>query len=252
MSTPAELLKAWLQARLAPDAFAWLDARCADIAGGAPERRFFMDVSAASRHTGKAPLDLNAEQQAAADAARGGWRPAGWTADQAARTLLVLSLPGTPVATLDRLFECADLGELVALYQALPVLPNPADHVARCAEGVRTNMTDVFRAVAHGNPYPKEYLPEAAWNQMVLKSLFIGVELAPIMGLDERANPALMRMLCDYAHERWAAGREVSPELWRCVGPFADEAAKQDLKKVLETGTDAEQAAARQALENAR
>ena len=248
MSTPAELLKAWLQARLAPDAFAWLDARCADIAGEAPERRFFMDVSAASRHTGKAPLDLNAEEQAAADAARGGWRPAGWTCDQGARTLLVLSLPGAPVATLDRLFECADLGELVALYQALPVLPNADDHVARCAEGVRTNMSSVFCAVAHDNPYPAEHLGEIGWNTMVLKALFIDVALAPIVGLDERANPRLMRMLCDYAHERWAANRTVSPELWRCVGPHADESAIADLNRVIETGTAEEREAARKAL----
>ncbi|MHC4960340.1 MAG: EboA domain-containing protein [Planctomycetota bacterium] len=252
MSTPAELLRAWLQARLAPDAFAWLEQCRTAVSGGAPERQFFMNVSATSRHTGTAPLDLTDAERAQAEAARPGWRPGAWTCDQAGRTLLVLSLPGAPVATLDRLFECADLGELIALYQALPVLPEPKAHVARCAEGVRTNMTDVFRAVAHSNPYPKEHLPEAAWNQMVLKSLFIGVELAPIDGLDERANVALMRMLCDYAHERWAAGRDVSPELWRCVGPFADDAAKKDLERVLATGNEDEKAAARRALENAR
>jgi hypothetical protein len=71
----------------------------------------------------------------------------------------------------------------------------------------------------------------------------------PIQDLDRRTNPTLMRMLCDYAHERWAAGRPVSPELWRCVGPWADEAARKDLMHVLHIGTDPEKAAAREALE---
>jgi hypothetical protein len=83
---------------------------------------------------------------------------------------------------------------------------------------------------------------------MVLKALFVGTTLDPIVGLDERANPALARMLCDLAHERWAAHRPVSPELWRCVGPFATGPALADLQRVLEQGTRTEQAAAMLAL----
>ena len=82
-------------------------------------------------------------------------------------------------------------------------------------------MRVVFEAVAHRNPYPAEHFAEPAWNQLVLKALFVGSPLDPIVGLDARRNPTLARMLCDYAHERWAASRPVSPELWRCVGPFA-------------------------------
>ena len=200
-----------------------------------------MAVSAAGRHVGKESLLLSADGVLDAAAARSGWRPARWTCDQAARTLLALALPHDDpvayVAVLDRCFENADLGEQVALYQALPVLRHPEAHRARCAEGVRTNITAVFCAIAHENPYPKEHLTEEAWNQMVLKSLFVGVALHPIDGLDERANPTLMRMLCDYAHERWSAGRRVSPELWRCVGPHADDAAIKDLERAL-TGDD--------------
>jgi len=253
MADPAGLISSWLHECLSPQALDWLNDSCRAIAAGAPERRFFMDVSAASRHTGKALLDLDADAIAAAEAARSGWRPGHWTCDQAARTLLLLSLPHSDdpdasVRTLDRFFECADLSELVAGYQALPLLACPERLVARCAEGIRTNITDVFRAVVHNNPFPREHLDEDAWNQLVLKSLFSGVELAPIQGLDERANADLMRMLCDYAHERWAAGREVSPELWRCVGPFADDDALRDLKRVLEEGDDQQRAAAADAL----
>lgn len=72
---------------------------------------------------------------------------------------------------------------------------------------------------------------------MVLKALFIGSRLAPILGLDDRANPELAHILHEYAHERWAAGRSVSPELWRCVGRFAEnEADIADLAHALTLG----------------
>ncbi|MDX1541281.1 MAG: EboA domain-containing protein, partial [Geminicoccaceae bacterium] len=105
-----------------------------------------------------------------------------------------------------------------------------------------------FEAVAHRSPYPKEQFSENRWNHMVLKALFVGSALHPIQGLDERANPELATMLHDYAHERWSAGRPVSPELWRCVGPFAEGAIVDDLARVLRTGTRQEQEAALLAL----
>ena len=109
---------------------------------------------------------------------------------------------------------------------------------------MRSAVKPVFEAVAHRSPYPREIFDESAWNQMVLKALFIGSELAPIQGLDERANPDLAEVLLDYAHERWAAGRSVSPELWRCVGPFAHGRALKDLERVAATGTTEDAAAA--------
>jgi len=215
------------------EALRWLD----DAAGGDSERKLFLAYSQAARHFPHEPLDGR------------------WTSCEAARAWLLASFRAPDAAsirrTFDKLCQSADVNELVAFYKALPLLPFPEAHAARAAEGVRTNITDVFRAVAHKNPYPAEHFDEVAWNTMVLKALFIGVPLHPIVGLDERANPRLMRMLCDYAHERWAAGRDVSPELWRCVGPHADEAAIADLKRVIETGREEERAVAREALERA-
>jgi hypothetical protein len=83
---------------------------------------------------------------------------------------------------------------------------------------------------------------------MVLKALFIGSPLEPIQGLDERANAELARIMLDFAHERWAAGRPVPFEIWRCVGPFAEGGALDDLARVLARGEPVERRAAALAL----
>jgi hypothetical protein len=78
-------------------------------------------------------------------------------------------------------------------------------------------MTAVFNAVALQNPYPAEYFDNIAWNQMVLKALFVGSPLNLIYGLKQRNNSDLSQMLIDYADERKAANRDVSHELWKLV-----------------------------------
>ncbi len=247
MTTPAELLRTWLQQRLDPAASEWFEGRLDAVREGEPQA-LHLAFGLVPRKTGKADLALPKLELLKAEDARPGWNPSGWSVDHAARTLLLLTFPPEDrdryLETLDKLFSAGEVGELVALYQALPALPHQEAHVARAAEGLRTNIKPVFTAVAHRNPYPTERFDDARWNQMILKCLFIGVPLAPVIGIDERANPALARMLCDYAHERWAAGRSVSPELWRCVGPAADDRALEDLARVLRDGHEPEREAA--------
>ena len=146
----------------------------------------------------------------------------------------------------------ADLGELVAIYKGLPLYPDPDTLVPVATEGLRTAMRTVFEAVAHQNPFPAENFPQSAWNHMVLKTLFIDSVLHPIIGLDDRWNDELAAILVNYAHERWAAHRPVTPELWRGVGPFADAAAIADLARVLVEGDPLEQKAAALALTASR
>jgi len=249
--TPVQALEKWLVARLPGDATEWLQSSAQWLRDGGGDKDLYMSVSLVPRKIGKADLGLSAAELGQATAARPGWDPREWSLDQAARIYLLLAATGdgaTFSRRLDQLCATADVGELVAFYRGLPLYPDQPRHVLRAAEGVRTNMKAVFQAVAHRNPYPSEQLAEPAWNQMVLKALFIGALLDPIVGLDRRANPALARMLCDYAHERWAAGRPISPELWRCVGPHARGDMLADLRRVLEKGTDPERAAAALAL----
>ncbi len=109
-------------------------------------------------------------------------------------------------------------------------------------------MRAIFEAIAHDNPYPKEYFDENRWNHMVLKALFVESSLYPIQGLDQRANPELARILRDYAHERWAASRPVTPELWRCIGPFAEGEVLSDIDRLISSSNALERQAAALAL----
>ncbi|AFY54435.1 hypothetical protein Riv7116_1894 [Rivularia sp. PCC 7116] len=235
--TTQELLYRWVSRQVNTEALNWLNQKRQLISEGAAPFLFFTAFSAVPRYTDKKEIQPTLEELESASNICDNWYPGEWTIDQAARTLLVLSLPSDDadkyLQTLDQVFAAADVRELVALYQALPLLPYPERFRDRAAEGIRSNMTAVFNAVALQNPYPAKYLDNLAWNQMVLKALFVGSPLHLIQGIDERANPDLARMLLDYAHERWAARRDVSPELWRCVGKFANDEMLADLERVL-------------------
>jgi len=253
MSAEAALQR-WLDLQLDPAAAQWLRESLASVLGGGTDRDLYRCVSLVSRKLGKAPLALDALALGDACQIRPGWDPSNWTIDQAARIRLLLAAAtdsDTFVRRLDQLCATADVDELVAFYRGLPIYPDPPRHRLRAAEGLRSNMKVVFEAVAHRNPYPAEQLDDDAWNQMVLKALFVGSALDPIVGLDRRVNATLARMLGDYAHERWAASRTVNPELWRCVGPFATGRLLADLDRLIASGSPAERAAAVLALQSA-
>lgn len=249
--TPRELLHRWLVRQLPPAASEWLEKSATQIQGSGKDADLYLAVSLVSRKVGKADLALSEADLSEAASARPQWNPRDWSADQAARVFLVLALESDPerlARALERLCNSADVSELIAFYRGLPLYPDAPRYLGRATEGLRTNIKGVFEAIALRNPYPSEQFPQPAWNQMVLKALFVGSTLWPVVALDHRANAELARMLCDYAHERWSAGRPVSPELWRCVGPYARGAMLEDLERVLRTGTDLERRAAALAL----
>jgi hypothetical protein len=246
------LLRGCLASRLAADQLAWIDEQTALIAAAPSGNSLTTAVGLASRRTGKSELALNAEEAAAAREVRPGLDARDWTIDNVARILFVLAsyagAENTFAARLDALVRSGEIGEQIALYRGMPLYPVPDQVLATAREGIRSAMQPVYEAVAHRSPYPAEQFSEPMWNQMVVKALFIGSTLAPIQKLDERRNADLARMLVDYAHERWAAGRTVSPELWRCVGPFAGEAYIEELLRVFESPSGIERKAAALAL----
>jgi hypothetical protein len=253
IGTPQDLLRQWIARQASAAGLHWLEARLDQVAVLAPgdpaaERTFAIVFGQVPRQVGRGPLALTPEDLAAAEAARPGWHPQGWSVEGAARILLLLRCPPTAPdifrARFQRLRRVADPMEQVALFQGLPLYPDPRALADEVGEGLRTNMRPVFEAIAHHSPYPREQMDEHRWNHMVLKALFVDSTLAPIQGLDDRANPDLARILRDYARERRAAGRRISVELWRCLGPYAAEIGAMDDLALAAHGDDPEERAA--------
>lgn len=218
----------------------WIDQQQQKLRDHFQLRTFYLAFSSAPRFISKGKLHLTQDELTHAEKLRKGFQPEKWNLLQIVRTYFLLMLPKEDekdyAATLTKLFETADMEEQVTLYAALPLLPFPEILAKRAAEGIRTNITDVFDAIALHNPFPYDFLHQAAWNQMLLKAVFMQRPLYRIYRADDRANAELARMLVDFAHERWAAKRPVSPELWRFVGPFLNDEYVEDIKKVIEEG----------------
>lgn len=123
--------------------------------------------------------------------------------------------PAELVEVVDELWRTGDNAERAAVLAALAQLPAPERFLPLAVAACRSHVTPVFEAIACDNPYPAAHFPEAAWNQLVVKALFIDVPIDRIAGLAARMNPELARMAAAYAAERRAAGRPVSADTSR-------------------------------------
>ncbi len=237
-----------IQQNTSPDGLKWLDRQIAKLAQQWSYRTFYFSFSSVPRFVGKASIPYTEKVLKEAEQLRSGFYPAGWDMDQLVRTYILLFLPHNDaeeyLLTINRMYETADMFEQQALYAALPLVPYPEELTGRTAEGVRTNMTNVFDAIALNNPYPADYLEPEAWNQLLLKAVFMNRPLYKIYHAEKRTNPELARMLMDFAHERWAAHRQISPEIWRFVAPYLDDAYLPDLEKSIKDGQTLEVEAA--------
>lgn len=214
----------------------WIDQKIDLLSNTFSTQNFYIAFTSAPRFVGKQNLNLSPSELSEAEALRKGFMIENWTVDRATRILFILCLPAenaeNHVSILSKVFQTAEVNELVALYSALPLLPFPEKYIYQCTEGIRTNMAPVFEAVALNNPFPMEFLDENAWNQLFLKAIFTGKKIYKIQGIKQRANTTLAQICSDYAHERWAAGRKVTPELWMPIADFINETILKDLEKL--------------------
>lgn len=250
--TPASVLHGILCQQLDDVHREWLEHQRVALLGEPGDRNLAIAIGMAPRKLPRTPLVLSNADLSAIAKVRPGWVLSGLSVSDAARVLFLSEVSAVAqdfVAMFRKLCQTADVAESIVLFKALPVLDGAAQLEDVVADGLRTNIKAVFEAIAHDNPYPREQFDEHRWNHMVLKALFIESTLAPIQGLDERANPELARIMRDFAHERWAAGRVVPFEIWRCVGPFAqDQDSIADLQRVILSTNNRERSAGALAL----
>jgi hypothetical protein len=211
------LLRAWLARSVAPEGMAWLDGEIDRQRGATDERRLGTALGLVGRKIGRGNLALSADEAAAARQLRARWQPQSWGHDEGARVAILLATHRGDdrafAARVDRLCTTAEVTEHIAYLKGFAVFPAARALHDRAREGVRSSIGPIFEAIACRNPYPFDHFDEAAWNQMVVKCVFVGASLESIVGLHERRNPELIQMLRDFVAERHAAGRPLPDEV---------------------------------------
>lgn len=142
-----------------------------------------------------------------------------------------------------QLIQVADKTELETFLKFLILLPEPEHFKFAAVEALRTNIATVFNAISQHNPYPSRYFTNDEWNQMYLKSAFMMQDLKLIPEIEKMANADLARIISDYAHERWAASREIDPMFWRPVSHFLQGNLLNDIERILQSEDEREQMA---------
>lgn len=216
-------LLALLTPRIPAEAATFLDGalrNAAALAVTAPSRATFLrDFAAAPRRLGKEPVQPGDAESAALSSA-GLSLPPGLTVDELGRMAMLSALPEVEqVLVVEECYRQGELRERRAILRALPLLPGPERFVALAVDACRTHVEPVFEAIGCDNPYPASFFPDAAFHQMVLKALFVGVPLERVRGLAGRTTPELVRMVRGYESERRAAGRAALPDIERFFGP---------------------------------
>jgi len=191
----------------------WLRAQFSAAQAPDGQRNVLVAFAGAGRRLGRAAIDATSN-----DANSLPFSVAGWTADDAARVALLLAafahvVEAERVRFVEDLYYRGELGEKRAVLRALSLLPASERFTALAVEACRTNVVDLFEAIAVGNPFPVKHFDEPSFNQMVMKALFLGVTARGILGVEERVTSELVRMLDDYKSERVAAGRPVPDDL---------------------------------------
>ena len=200
-----------LWARVDGPARSWLERAWPAVDEGLTSVRFRAAFAGLGRRLREYQLG-DEDIQNLADAGVVGAR--GWGIDAIARTALLLR--ALEILSSDRhrgfvrqVYLRGDYREQAAVLRSLPFLPEPERFLDLAVEACRTNVLDVFEGIACENTYPAAYFPEANFNQLVLKAIFMEVAVGRVAGLAGRVTVELQRMATDFADERRAASRAV-------------------------------------------
>lgn len=208
----------------------WISTKTSQLINDKAWSKFNVFFSLVSRFINDEVCNWDEHQLATLENIYPGFAQNTWNKQELARIQLMLSLDADISKNIIiSFFETAEIKEQIALYKGLYLLDNAKDFTHQFTEGIRTNIVDVFDALAFANPFAKTYLNDDAWNQLILKCFFMDRPLYTVEGLDDRKNKDLADMLQDYVKERWAAGRNVPIEAWRIIEGYL----RDDVKELI-------------------
>lgn len=238
-------LRDLLYSRAAPSQVGWLEERMTVLSESVSRADFYMTYTLIRSRFGDELLEISFNKE---DVFRGYLSSQKASLSEVARIYLICTLltkkPEDYLGAVRKLTEVADSAELITFLKYLFFLPHASEFKSTATNALRTNIEPVFDAIALDNPYPKDFFNEQQWNQMYLKAAFMQRPLLRIFGVEERANQDLSRIISDYAHERWAASRDIDPVFWRPVAFAPVETTLKDIRHLLENGNEREVKAA--------
>ncbi len=223
-----------LNQALFPEAGTWMSETLALLGNSADLENDLLTRSAmARRKLGNDPLG---NQGASIDTEDGVVDFSHWSRSDAGRIVLLMeAIAKDPsVSWADRLFRAGDERERAATVGGLSLLPSPGELKHLALEAGRCNSLLIYSALALKNPYISRWYEEHEYNQVVLKSLFTGLSIDLIYGLEQRANAELSRMCEQYADERLAANRTVPVDISLAIGPHASDHGDQLMLQFLQ------------------
>lgn len=247
MTQPQNLLLKWISQACSTEEVKWLEEKIQQLKTEGNERDLIIAFSQVPRKIKRTQLNLGKEEIQQAQAARSNWHPENLNSEQAARIMLLLSFsqakPEEFAGSVKKLLNTADLNEQIAIFSGLPLYPHPEQFLQMAYDGTRINATSVFDSITLENPYPTENFSEEAYNRLVLKAAFMERPFWKIVGIPERANRQLAELLLDLVSERWSAGREINPLLWRLITPALTEERYHEFKERAEKKENLDQEA---------
>lgn len=198
-------------------AFQWLEDSIDSLESSSKPDECYPIISAmAKRKVGDEPFDLVLQLGEIE-----GFEIHHWTLSDAARILMTLRLLKKTekdiTSLLSQVYSQGDERERAAMLMGLCLFDPNALWLNETEDSCRTNSLVLLRAIALYNPYPSQHFSSRGFNQLVLKSLFLGLNIANIYGLSSRLNSELSQMCTDYIDERLAAGRDYPDSAWLAI-----------------------------------
>ena len=250
MNSSREILNALVSAATDAAGIDWLAAAAAEINAAAEPGEILLRLfPAARRRLGAGRLTATEQDLETTD---GRLRLGAWSPGDAGRAILLLDVvrQGGGSELVTTVYQAGDESERISVTRALSLLDLGDNLKSLALQTGRINSKILYAALALDNPFPSAHYSEQEFNQLVLKSLFIGLPIEAVVGLTGRANASLSRMCEDYFDERTAAGREVPSDIWLALAPHASERGLKLLNEHLEHENAEHRHFATRALEN--